>query len=137
MAPLQNFSLFGGAISLDSTASPEVSMAMSSATGSGRHQGPPDLSMPPPKGSKRVPSPEEAANLLLAFSSPDTLRPVSGGTPIFAPSGRKGTLESEDFMLDGATDGQAHHHTQATKSHGHSNWQKTMVGKTARDILRM
>jgi hypothetical protein len=133
MAPVQNFSLFGGAISFDSNPSPEVSMAL------GR-QGPPDLSMPPPRGkeAKRVPSPEEAANLLLAFSSPDTLRPVSGGTPIFAPSGnrRRGTLESEEFMLDGSTppEGQSRQHGHG---HGHGHWPKTVMGKTARDILRM
>jgi hypothetical protein len=102
---------------------------------------PPELSMPPPKGNeKRIPSPEEAANLLLAFSSPDTLRPVHGGTPVFAPAlgGRRATLDSDDFMLDGNGVGRGggaargHGH-----GHGHGQWSRGMVGKTAKDFLRM
>lgn len=130
IAPLNNFSLFGGAIPFDPN-SPEVTMAMSRA--------PPELSMPPPKGrdekEKRIPSPEEAANLLLAFSSPDTLRPVHGGTPVFAPAGvgRRGTLDSDDFMLDGGGFGRG----GGQSARGHGQWSRGMVGKTAKDFLRM
>lgn len=140
MAPLQNFSLFGGAISLDPTASPDVSRGHrhhsnnSHGSGSGSRS-PPDLSMPPPKSTRdanKVPSSEEAANLLLAFSSPDTLRPVSGGTPVFAPH-RRGTLESEDFSLDGGHDTS----TTSRKWEGQGQWNRPIAGKTARDILRM
>jgi hypothetical protein len=137
IAPLNNFSLFGGAISLDNP-SPEISMA--------KHQaGPPEISMPPPK-EKRMPSPEEAANLLLAFSSPDTLRPVHGGTPVFAPAavgGRRGTLDGDDFMLDGngnghgRTGGQVGNGVARGHVHGHGQWPRGIVGKTAKDFLRM
>jgi hypothetical protein len=131
IAPLNNFSLFGGAIPFDPN-SPEVSMGM--------NRPPPELSMPPPKGSekeKRIPSPEEAANLLLAFSSPDTLRPVHGGTPVFAPAvaGRRATLDSDDFMLDGVGIGRGG--AQVARGHGHGQWSRGMVGKTAKDFLRM
>ena len=135
IAPLNNFSLFGGAISFDNP-SPEVNMAKPQT-------GPPEISMPPPK-EKRMPSPEEAANLLLAFSSPDTLRPVHGGTPVFAPSvgGRRG-LDGDDFMLDGNGNGHGHGHGRGGAigprghAHGPGPWPRGMVGKTAKDFLRM
>lgn len=81
--------------------------------------------------------PEEAANLLLAFSSPDTLRP-SGSTPKMVPvvvgSGgreRRSALESEDFVLDGGVVREGGAGKEIGSSKG------MMVGKTARDILRM
>lgn len=139
MAPLQNFSLFGGAISLDPAVSPEVRQYHTYHPNASGSRSPPDLSMPPPKstregGGKAVPSSEEAANLLLAFSSPDTLRPVSGGTPVFAPHGhRRGTLDAEDFSLDG---GHASGPT-GRRRESQSQWGRPIAGKTARDILRM
>lgn len=114
LAPLQNMSLFGGAINLD---------------GIDRQDKAKDM------------RPEEAASLLLAFSSPDTLRPVNGMgtglTPKMVPVGqaqagqreRRLTLDSEDFVLDGGT---------RTASTGVVGGQRnTVIGKTARDILKM
>jgi hypothetical protein len=102
---------------------------------------PPELSMPPPKGrdEKRIPSPEEAANLLLAFSSPDTLRPVHGGTPVFAPTvaGRRATLDSDDFMLDSESGSSSARGGHVARGNGHGQWSRGMVGKTAKDFLRM
>ena len=75
---------------------------------------------------------EEAANVLLAFSSPDTLKPMTGLnlTPKMIPSGgsreRRLTLESEDFVLDGGL-----------RQAGRVGARSGVTGKTARDILRM
>ena len=113
LAPLQNISLFGGAL---------------------------ETSERQDKANMR---PEEAANLLLAFSSPDTLHPVngmgSGLTPKMVPiegisldgpkRERRGTLETEDFVLDGGRRG-----ILAGSSVVGRNG---LVGKTARDILKM
>ncbi|TXT11083.1 hypothetical protein VHUM_01834 [Vanrija humicola] len=115
MAPLQNISLFGGA--LDSSASPLV--------------------MPPPSSANgRDMAPEEAANLLLAISSPDTLHPTrTGTTPLMsAVSGRSRALESEDFTLDGGVASVTHARTKIKVEHGQKYRPQ---GKTARDILRM
>lgn len=70
---------------------------------------------------------EEAAKMLLAFSSPDTLRPSAVVTPLMGP-GRRGTLESEEFTLDGGVAGMVNGVVVATGG---------TVGKTARDILKM
>ena len=132
LAPLTNMSLFNGALDLKSfDERDESSMSMS-----------PNASMNL-VSSKTMP-PEEAANLLLAFSSPDTLRPVSsvsvmgaayhansngngGGTG--AASARRSTLESEEFTLDGGV---------ATKDVAVGMGMEVgVMGKTARDILKM
>jgi hypothetical protein len=70
----------------------------------------------------------------LAFSSPDVLRPVHGGTPVFAPAnGRRGTLDADEFSLDGRGD-----HSRPSHGNGQSQWARGgLVGKTARDFLRM
>lgn len=128
MAPLQNISLFGGA--LDSSASPYEGPT------SGKQPSPPDLVMPPPSSANgRDMAPEEAANLLLAISSPDTLHPTrTGTTPLMsAVSGRSRALESEDFTLDGGV-ATATHRTTVKIEHGQKYRPQ---GKTARDILRM
>ena len=75
-------------------------------------------------------APEEAANLLLAFSSPDTLHP-SGSTPkTMAVIGRerRSMSEAEEFVLDGGLVKEDY------KSRGKG---MEVVGKTAREILRM
>ncbi|KLT40263.1 hypothetical protein CC85DRAFT_304309 [Cutaneotrichosporon oleaginosum] len=110
LAPLQNIALFDGALPSPLT-------------------GPRRLSPPEKRGEMNT---EDAAHVLLAISSPDTLRPTasSGNTPLMNVHRgleRRLTLEAEEFMLDGgvARSGDmriARHHTQ---------------GKTARDILRM
>jgi len=127
---MQNISLFGGALNLDAGHAP-------GAMGD--------------KGKDM--RPEEAANLLLAFSSPDVLRPVTGlqMTPKMIPveaadntgSGgmagmagmgigmkreRRGTLDSEEFVLDGGL----------VSGGGKSGVGRNgIIGKTARDILKM
>lgn len=93
IAPLNNISLFGGALNLDSS-----------------H-----------KGSMQA---EEAANVLLAFSSPDVMRPSMGLTPKMVPVGER--LDDE-FVLDG---GVAVRSVKVAPG-------ESVVGKTARDILRM
>ncbi|BEI80423.1 hypothetical protein CcaverHIS002_0109520 [Cutaneotrichosporon cavernicola] len=112
LAPLQNISLFDGAFPSPLT-------------------GPHKLSPPERVGEM---NPEDAAHMLLAISSPDTLRPThsSGSTPLMTVHRgleRRLPLDAEEFTLDGgiARSGDVnevrhHHRTQ---------------GKTARDILRM
>lgn len=112
LAPLQNISLFGGALNLDAS------------HGLGT-------------GGKDIKAAEEAANVLLAFSSPDTLKPIVGAglgmTPKMIPAlpggvrERRLTLESEEFVLDGGV-------AEERRSHGPRSG---VVGKTARDILKM
>ena len=102
-------SLFGGALNLDG----------------------PDRQLPKGMGA------EEAANVLLAFSSPDTLRPTSVGmTPLMTPMmdgrPRRSTLDGEDFVLDGGV--RSHDSRRNYPSH---EMDQQRVGKTARDILRM
>lgn len=126
LAPLQNMSLFGGALNLDHS-NPNISPTQSFHP---KHPSPPE--MPP---SRDIPA-EEAANLLLAFSSPDTLR---GATPKIRPAGvkeRRSTLESEEFVLDG---GVARESARGRKDGKEIETGRGtgMVGKTARDILRM
>ena len=123
LAPLQNISLFGGVLNLDMSTSPV-------RPPENKHPSPPEMSMPPPSTEKRNMAPEEAANLLLAFSSPDTLRP-SGATPRTMPvigRERRSMFESEEFVLDGGFV------RENCKTGGNGI---EMVGKTARDILRM
>ena len=119
LAPMQNISLFGGALNLDNSQM-------------GHNE----------KNGKDM-RPEEAANLLLAFSSPDVLRPVAGlqmtpkMIPVEAGAGvmavgmkreRRGTLDSEEFVLDGGLI------SGFGKGGGVRNG---VIGKTARDILKM
>jgi len=133
MAPLQNISLFGGALDTPST--------LDSSDAANRKQpSPPDLAMPPPGHPHRGPlAAEEAANLLLAFSSPETLRPSkTGSTPLMSalamPPGQRRNLDSEDFTLDGGT---AKSSTAYPQQHQNSSGFTPRQGKTARDILRM
>ncbi|ORX41238.1 hypothetical protein BD324DRAFT_606846 [Kockovaella imperatae] len=116
MAPLQGMSLFGGALNLDTPGEKSLN-----AKGMGA---------------------EEAANVLLAFSSPDTLRPTSVGmtplmTPLLSDSGRarRSTLDGEEFVLDGGLIKSPE--TKKMLSPAHNAQQGQKVGKTARDILRM
>lgn len=103
-------------------------------------------------------APEEVANLLLAISSPDTLRPSNGQTmltPKMIPIGgaedlaslagsvaaresikRRSTLESEDFRLD------AVHATHPADAAARLPVSSVPVhcapqGKTASDILEL
>jgi hypothetical protein len=147
MAPLQNMSLFGGALDTPSTFD-------SDRDRSDRKQpSPPDLTMPPPGH----PHPragdlgaEEAANLLLAFSSPETLRPSkTGSTPLMSalampPGQRRNNLDSEDFSLDGgsgiaksSTSNNRSYHNHSHNHHLSAGYKPPRQGKTARDILRM
>ncbi|WVQ75278.1 hypothetical protein IAR50_004892 [Cryptococcus sp. DSM 104548] len=90
---------------------------------------------------------EEAANLLLAFSSPDTLRPIGepqgGGRLDGGGRGRKETVE--EFSLDGhggVMNGQAVAMSVAGKagiaaSGGDRMQGGEVVGKSVRDILKL
>lgn len=103
LAPLQNISLFGGALDLQ-----------------GKQPSPPEGTR-----SLRDMGAEEAASVLLAISSPDTMRPTPGSTPLMAARGRP---LDEDFTLDGGV---------ATVPVRVEKKFRTQQGKTARDILRM
>lgn len=122
IAPLQSIPLFGGALNLDQSDMPKKDLKA-----------------------------EEAANLLLAFSSPDTLHPVNGLgmgmgtglTPKMVPVNgglvggkreRRGTLESDEF--DFVLDGGVRDSMGRTASAGGPG-RNGVVGKTARDILKM
>ncbi|WVR08397.1 hypothetical protein IAU60_005452 [Kwoniella sp. DSM 27419] len=127
LAPMSGMSLFGGVISLDPT-SPVDPYRPGGGYFTGypsKQPSPPHLALPPTKpiSAKDMP-PEEAANLLLAFSSPDTLRPQLGVPE--RPGGgrmRRLTLDSDEFVLDAGDGGGARG--------------AEVVGKSARDILRM
>ena len=130
IAPLQNISLFGGALNLDSDKGERYDRADRGH----------DLTKPS-SNAKLMPA-EEAANLLLAFSSPDAMRPTmgtgSGMTPRMSPAAqeqmdvnraRRNTCDSDEFVLDGGV-----------RSAGEGDnvvRRVVVVGKTAKDILQM
>ncbi|WRT70454.1 uncharacterized protein IL334_007452 [Kwoniella shivajii] len=82
LAPLSGMSLFGGVLDPVSPADSFKYITQHS---------PPHMSLPPT--NRKTMPPEEAANLLLAFSSPDTLRPQ-------IMNSRGVTLDNDDFKLD-------------------------------------
>ncbi|WWD20505.1 hypothetical protein CI109_104981 [Kwoniella shandongensis] len=156
LAPLPNVSLFGGIFNLDSgNVSPTDTFKPPPQF---KQPSPPQLSLYDSKSktttitsSAKVSAPisstkkddmaaEEAANLLLAFSSPDTLRPQQ---VVVGQRERRLTLDGEDFTLDGGvmggrrgSDDRANRSSSVeTKSMSGGNGLK--VGKSARDILRM
>jgi hypothetical protein len=127
---MQNMSLFGGALDTPNSLDGE------------RKPSPPTFSMPPPSSRAGDLGAEEAANLLLAFSSPETLRPSkTGSTPIMSalsmpPGQRRGGLDDE-FSLDGGhAKGPAYNSSHNHSREGQGAF-KPRQGKTARDILRM
>lgn len=75
-------------------------------------------------------APEDAANVLLAFSSPEVLTPKMGS--VTGGRGRNGTmtLEADEFSLDGGLAGK-----EGLRRKGLCG--EKVVVKTARDILRM
>lgn len=122
LAPMQNISLFDGQLN----ASPLTGPLKPS----------PPESRRPLEGDKHDMGAEEAASLLLAISSPDTLRPTgsTGNTPLMSAVAHRGlerrlTLDAEEFTLDGGVARSAEH----VRVYGRVQTQ----GKTARDILRM
>ncbi|OCF41276.1 hypothetical protein I317_04934 [Kwoniella heveanensis CBS 569] len=128
---------FGDDFSTSRSYSREVSSSMSvtQVSGTGSIVGGANESVNRETASKDMPA-EEAANLLLAFSSPDTLGPqifsssnnsstatsISGSLTM--TRGRRSTLDSDDFefSLDSGVNGLKN---------------EDMVGKSAREILRM
>ncbi|ODO00539.1 hypothetical protein L198_02858 [Cryptococcus wingfieldii CBS 7118] len=110
----------------------------------------PNPNLSPPKGTSDMPA-EEAANLLLTFSSPDTLRPVVdpqmpqvqgggvGGGPLDGGRGRRNTVD--DFSLD-ACGGGGGVMGQTVKALGAGAVKAgrqggEVVGKSVRDILKL
>lgn len=160
LAPLQNLGLFGGAIALDPSVSPQPtwasrkyspphtsSISSEESLQGHRSRARHSLNRDGPDAMGRGLNAEEAANLLLAFSSPDTLRPQGypdmtrmvpvegGGVGYVDGRPRRGTLENEEFTLD--AEGGAGM-TRETGKRVTSGYPSTgMVGKTAKDILRM
>lgn len=114
LAPVPNISLFGGMLDQSPITGPQ----------NGKQPSPPEFGLPP--RSLRDMGAEEAASVLLAISSPDTLRPTPGSTPLMAARGRP--LE-DNFTLDGGV-------ATAPVVHGRGRSTNTQT-KTARDILRM
>lgn len=124
LAPLPHIPLFGGALNLEATP------AM------------------PATDAKRETDPnmqaEEAANLLLAFSSPDTLRPLTGPGQGFSTIQSQTSVEgrkrsegsgSEEWSLDGPAPERVSVNLGTVASM--SLMGASVVGKTARDILMM
>ena len=112
MAALQNMSFSGGAPNLDAPGEKQAN--------NGKGMGA-----------------EEAANVLLAFSSPDSMRPTNVGitpnmTPIVGEGGRprRLTLDGEEFVLDNGVSSQDPRRA-APNLYGD---QTQRVGKAARDI---
>lgn len=124
LAPLPHIPLFGGALNLDSTPVLPSSNMKKEA----------DPNMPA----------EEAANLLLAFSSPDTLRPITGPGQGFSMIQRETSLEgrkrsegsgSDEWSLDGPAPERFSVKLGSIQGIGATG--ARVVGKTARDILMM
>lgn len=112
MAPVQSTPLFGG-------------VPLEGSNGEKRRS-PPDLSMPPPK---REIGTEEVANLLLAFSSPET-RPFSTGSTPLMSAVQKGEDGVKGFTLDGGPVTALDNYKVVSGKQSHAK------GKTARDILQ-
>ncbi|KAK4687916.1 hypothetical protein P7C73_g2211, partial [Tremellales sp. Uapishka_1] len=121
LAPMQHLGLFSGQINF----SPNFS------TTAARKPSPPDMDLPPAAKDKM--GEEEAANLLLAFSSPDIMRPSHVEVEMGIGRSRRGTLENDGFVLDTAT---ASGDSQRARAVYNGSGQR-VVGKTASDILRM
>ncbi|WVQ79472.1 hypothetical protein IAT38_001571 [Cryptococcus sp. DSM 104549] len=173
LPPIPNLGLFGGMLNLD--ASPQDTFRAGYASKQGS---PPSLSLPESKkvaqphgfgaahagaasgmgvgNGKHAPNskanadmaPEEAANLLLAFSSPDTLRPQSESMMAAmqaqqtAGRGRRMTLETEEFSLDGGGaaregEGNGAAWSAGEREGGRATEQRPIVGKSVKDILRL
>ncbi|ODO07121.1 hypothetical protein I350_04491 [Cryptococcus amylolentus CBS 6273] len=113
----------------------------------------PNPNLPQPKGTTDMPA-EEAANLLLAFSSPDTLRPIvdplpqmqgggAGGGRLDGGKGRRNIVD--DFSLDGhghggggGVLGQAVKASRVGAGAGKVGRQGgEVIGKSVRDILEL
>lgn len=128
---MQGMALFGGALTLDKdilASSPADALVAHNPAGMGG-QG--------KDGRTLSKEQEDAANVLLAFSSPDVMRPVGYMTPIVVPAesggrmDRRGTLDSEEFVLDGGVISRSEGGARKGGPPGE------IRGKTARDILRM
>ncbi|WVW81030.1 hypothetical protein I302_103021 [Kwoniella bestiolae CBS 10118] len=153
LAPISGMSLFGGVLNLD-LPSPADSLSQRVV-----RQSPPTLTLPPTNTREKLKDmpPEEAANLLLAFSSPDTLRPQTQAQIYNAHCAAGGgekrqrrlTLDNDDFKLD---DSDSPPHTSERSdnadtiekvgrtdglSEENEEGGKALKGKSAMDILKM
>lgn len=116
LAPLHNIGLFGGMFNLDGATALALPQPIAVPL---ENTAPLDVVAGLDKKTRKDMEPEEAANLLLAFSSPDTLRPQV--VVNVAGRHRRLTLENDEFSLD----------------RGVSVGVVDMIGKSAGDILCM
>ncbi|WWC92144.1 uncharacterized protein L201_007098 [Kwoniella dendrophila CBS 6074] len=161
LAPISGMSLFGGVLNLDPPPpSPADSLKIYNGNNIDKKQhSPPLLSLPPSNTKEKLKDmpPEEAANLLLAFSSPDVMRPQTH-IPIITTNTttttnhhvnrreRRMTLDSDDFKLDSTTPSDGHSSHDDSTIHQRSDeksraWadpgEKGLRGKSAMDFLKM
>ncbi|WWC98759.1 hypothetical protein V866_005652 [Kwoniella sp. B9012] len=147
LAPISGMSLFGGVLNLD-LPSPADSLSHRAMRYS-----PPTLTLPPTNTREKLKDmpPEEAANLLLAFSSPDTLRPQVHGIPVGEEKReRRVTLDNDDFKLDSSNSppqtttripnpqpASGVHKVKSDYKDTDDYTQSGLKGKSAMDILKM
>ncbi|KAK6906805.1 hypothetical protein I203_100792 [Kwoniella mangroviensis CBS 8507] len=147
LAPISGMSLFGGVFNLDL---PSPADSLSQRT---MRYSPPTLTLPPTNTREKLKDmpPEEAANLLLAFSSPDTLRPQVHGVPVGEEKReRRMTLDNDDFKLDSSNSppqasiripnpqpATGVHKVKSDYKDADDYTQSGLKGKSAMDILKM
>ncbi|KAK8850322.1 hypothetical protein IAR55_004239 [Kwoniella newhampshirensis] len=147
LAPLPNVSLFGGIFNLDSSPTdtfrpqfkqpspPQLCLTDNTKTKHSQTQRSAKgaTAMTTTTTRSKDMAPEEAANLLLAFSSPDTLRPQHF---VVSQRERRSTLDSEEFSLDGGGSGEGGGGVKALRPETKTG-NGGKIGKSARDILKM
>ncbi|WWD08499.1 hypothetical protein V865_006611 [Kwoniella europaea PYCC6329] len=147
LAPIGGMPLFGGVLNLD-LPSPADSLSQRTVRYS-----PPTLTLPPTNTREKLKDmpAEEAANLLLAFSSPDTLRPQVHGIPVGEEKReRRMTLDNDDFKLDSSNSppqattripnpqpASGVHKVKSDYKNTDDYTQRGLKGKSAMDILKM
>ncbi|WWC72421.1 uncharacterized protein I206_106383 [Kwoniella pini CBS 10737] len=144
LAPISGMSLFGGALNLEQPSPAENMKLFIDKTS------PPSLALPPSNTKEKLGNmpPEEAANLLLAFSSPDTMRPQTHVDISPYPGmsrDRRMTLDNDDFKLDTFTlktnsvssNDEKDVNSRRYNSLSRENSKGMTRGKSAMDFLKM